>query len=765
MPNKPKEENKKESARGMLPEIGGTGTTNFQGNIDTGEYVSVLKGAQLYTTVDKMRWSDATVKAALLMCELPLRSAEWDIEPASEDAQDQEVAAFVEDCLFNRMQTCWDDTLRQILLMHPYGCMAFEVVYGMLDKGKIGWKKWAPRLPKTIQLWNTDDSGELRSITQQAYVKRGGLKTFATIEIPVEKLLVFTFQKEGDNYFGTSILRQAYKHWFFRDKYYKIDAVAQERLGIGIPVITLPDGFSAKDKTDAETMGENLRGHEKAYLVKKTGWVVEMLDMKNGGLRDPMPMLEHHTREILKSVLAQFLDLGSSSKGSFALSADQSRIFMNALEASAKIVEDVVNKEIERLVDYNFNVKQYPKLTHGDIGSPDATILSTAISQLIGAKIITPDDEIESYMRKIMKLPELPEGVETVREAATRKEEEWNRQMANRSMTPDNQDQKTPGKPEEKKKDELPEKKPEQKVKASEFFREFTMAEKRVKFDEIAEFMDDRELSIITKLRTLLMQERPDLIARFTAAIEADDFSELQRIGWKLTSKYSAIFKDEMKGLFDWGKLKSSYEIKSPSPATPREVGELLKANALELTNFHEKTLMEAMKGAAAVAMMDKSVTTEEAVARLAGVFDSFAEKNLPASASLVVAENLNDGRRFTFGTYQDKLYGYQWSAILDGGVCNYCMSMDGRVIGIHDKAFSEYRPGQVHFNCRCLWVAIMKDEVDPPAYTGIPGIMANQANVPPWHFKDLDIPLPGSGKRAMPYGVGVFTEGDSHAR
>ena len=50
------------------PEIGASGTTNFQGIIDTDEYKTLLTGSSLYTTVDKMRWSDASVQAALLMC-------------------------------------------------------------------------------------------------------------------------------------------------------------------------------------------------------------------------------------------------------------------------------------------------------------------------------------------------------------------------------------------------------------------------------------------------------------------------------------------------------------------------------------------------------------------------------------------------------------------------------------------------------------------------------------------------------------------------
>jgi len=73
------------------------------------------------------------------------------------------------------------------------------------------------------------ENGELESVTQRTYKNNN----YIEVTIPKEKLMVFVYRREGDNYLGTSLLRQAYKHWFFRDKYYKIDAVAQERLGIG----------------------------------------------------------------------------------------------------------------------------------------------------------------------------------------------------------------------------------------------------------------------------------------------------------------------------------------------------------------------------------------------------------------------------------------------------------------------------------------------------------------------------------------------------
>lgn len=711
------------------PEIGASGTTNFQGIIDTDEYVTELTGTTLYKTVDKMRWSDASVQASLLMCELPIRSAEWNVEPASQEAQDVEVAEFIKECLFNELLVSWEQILRQVLLMHPYGCMPFEIIYKIRDDGKVCWRKWAPRLPRTIERWNVDKNGELESLIQRVYKDN----KYEEIEIPVQKLMVFVYRQEGDNYLGSSLLRQAYKHWFFREKYYKVDAVAQERTGIGIPVITLPDGYTDDDYDNAEKLGKNLRGHEKACVVKKTGWEVEMLDMKNSSLRDPMPMLEHHTREILKAVLAQFIEIGAtSSKGGYSQSESDKNMFLSSLDASAKLVEQVVNKEIIKLVDYNFNVDKYPKLSHTDLAVRDVKELAEAIQGLVFSGVLIPDEKLEVYLRDVLKLPERDEESERAK---------------------DEEPKETPeGEPEK-------EEKKEKEFTSTKWHRPLTIWEKRVKFDEMRNFMDEAQKKLLQNMRAIITMEKARLLPKFESAIRRNDYSALHRISWELKGQYSAMFKEDIKKIFEHGKLKASYEIKKPAPGTTDEINKRINQRSTFLANRHEKDMLVNIKEIAAVAMMNPEVTNIAALSEVEKGIEKFINKNARATSALVASSEINNGRVFTFESFKDDLYGYQWSAILDGATCNYCKSMDGKTIGVEDKAFSEYKPGEVHFACRCIWVGITKEEINPPPFTGIPNQLRPQTQMPTWDFKDLEHPLPGSGKRKMPYGVGVHKE------
>ena len=61
---------------------GAVGTANFAGFIrDLGEYNATLEGRNAFLVYEKMRRSDADVKAALLACKLPIRAADYQIVP------------------------------------------------------------------------------------------------------------------------------------------------------------------------------------------------------------------------------------------------------------------------------------------------------------------------------------------------------------------------------------------------------------------------------------------------------------------------------------------------------------------------------------------------------------------------------------------------------------------------------------------------------------------------------------------------------------
>lgn len=390
-------------------EIGDTGTVIVSGFISNQDYNAELTGSRRIETYDQMRKGDATVRAAIAAVTLPILSANWFVKPASDDQQDQEIARLVSWNLFEQLEISWTETLRQILLHLVYGSMAFEKVFEFATHpgwiGKLIWKKFAPRLPQTVLKWETEDGQP--GITQFLQTKYG------STSIPMEKLLVFVNEKEGDNWEGISILRAAYKNWYIKEQLYRIDAIGLERQGIGIPYAKSDKKLENTERAKAEEYVKNIRANEESYAMLEGGIEIGFLDMKANTTRDPMRSIAHHDRQIVKSVLAQFLELGAAqSTGSYALSQDQSELFLLGLRAAANHVCETINRyAIRELVDLNYaGVTNYPSLDYSEIGRVNVDRVTASLLRLTQAGLLVPDKNVEDYVREIMDLPAAPDG-------------------------------------------------------------------------------------------------------------------------------------------------------------------------------------------------------------------------------------------------------------------------------------------------------------------------------------------------------------------
>lgn len=387
-----------------IGEMGRSGTYIFNGIITQEEYNGDLVRTAALAIYDQMRRGDGTVAAVLLACKLPILSATWSIEAASDNAKDQAIAEFISRELFGR-KVMFNDFQREALNFFDFGYSVFEKVLEFTsfnNQQLIGLAGLHSRKQRSVYYWETADHEA--GITQ---VVIGG-----TYSIPREKLVIFTNNKEGDNYEGVSLLRPAYKHWQIKDKLYLIDAIKHERQGLGIVGIKVPVNAHQTDIDNAITAARNIRANEEAYIKEAEGFEIEFKDMKASSTTNVMDSVMHHDRQISKSVLGQFLELGASGgSGSRALSADHSRLFMLAEEAAAKTFANAIQEDvIKYLVDLNFTgFTDYPKLEHSRIGDEDVTELSDAISKLAAANMLTPDADLEQAVRDTLHLPTLPD--------------------------------------------------------------------------------------------------------------------------------------------------------------------------------------------------------------------------------------------------------------------------------------------------------------------------------------------------------------------
>jgi phage gp29-like protein len=405
-------------------EIGRVGQRRY-GGIFYEEFLSELRGRKGAEVFTEMSNNDETIGAILFAIEMLVRQASWNVEPGGSTAKDREAAEFVKSCMDDMQQT-WIDTISEILSFLTYGWSFHEIVYkrrmgrtkdnrtsSKYDDGLIGWMKLPIRSQETLYQWEYDDQDNLIGMTQMPP------PDFGLITIPMNKAMLFRTRSRKDNPEGRSILRTAYRSWYFKRRIQEIEGIGIERDLAGLPVITTPECMDIWDKDDEdmnairaglEAMVKNIRRDSTEGLVLPFGYTFELTSTGGSRQFDTNSIIARYDTKISQTVLADFIQLGHESVGSFALSSDKTNLFSMAICAFLDIICQTFNSQgIPALIDINGDhfagVTDYPRLTHGDIEDVDLATMATFIKDMTSIGVIIPDESLEDYVRQLGKLP------------------------------------------------------------------------------------------------------------------------------------------------------------------------------------------------------------------------------------------------------------------------------------------------------------------------------------------------------------------------
>ena len=371
--------------------------------------------AQELRTYKKMTRGDVSVRSSLRAGKASILGAEFYVNAFSQDPEDQVIWEFVKDNIFYGGNLPWTKTLEGICRFIENGYSVFEDVWELREwapretgtganrKNYTMLRKLAERPARTIADFEFDDNGGPVAVNQNAINAKGQVKK---VPIPIEKCIVFTFEGDG-NIEGESILRSAYRSWFYKDKLYTIDAIQKERHGMGVPDIEVQAGATKKDKDIANEMGANLRTNEKGYIVRTPNIKVGFAELQG----NPVNALEsaaHHDNQIMKNILVQFINMGiESSGGGRSTGATAFDMFMKAMRYIANMICDYLNMFlIPKMVAYNFDTNRFPQLCVRNIGEvKDFQMWSAGIRNLMSANGITPDMPTEQFLRTVADMP------------------------------------------------------------------------------------------------------------------------------------------------------------------------------------------------------------------------------------------------------------------------------------------------------------------------------------------------------------------------
>jgi hypothetical protein len=420
-----------------LSEIGSSGLITYGGQISE-ENLRKLAGTRGIKTFAEMRDNDDTVGAILFIIDKLLRNVDWTSEPADESPESKRMAEFLDSCLTD-MEHSWGDMISEILSMLPFGWSSHEIVYKVrtgletsnpsyyseYDDGMIGWRKLPIRSQETLESWEFNESGDVIALNQ--LIPLGGSR-----RIPVEKLLLFKTQSYKNNPMGRSILRNAYRPWFFKKRIEEVEGIGIERDLAGLPVAGVPAEILASNATAEQKatlsaikkLVTNIRRDEQEGVVfplvyNENGNKLYTLDLlSTGGTRqfDTNSIITRYSKAIAMTVLADFIFLGQTKVGSYALSSDKTDMFSASLGAWLKSIADVFNKQaIPRLMRLNnIERKYWPKLKPSDIEKENVKDFCDNIYKLVGVGALMPDDAVDQKIRQMLSLDPAPANTPVV---------------------------------------------------------------------------------------------------------------------------------------------------------------------------------------------------------------------------------------------------------------------------------------------------------------------------------------------------------------
>jgi hypothetical protein len=423
------------SAPKAKAELGVSGRSTYTGQIRADEFLQELKGKKAIRKFQEMRDNNSVIGAVLYAIEQTLRDVKIKVKPADDSDTAKKEAEFLEQVLCD-MDHSLDDHVSEALSHLTYGFSWFEIVYKVrggdttnpkkkskYNDGRLGIKKLAVRAPWTVDRFEVDmENGDILGMWQETSWGK------PQVMIPTNKSLYYRTTTLNNDPSGRSVLRNAFVSYNYLNKIQDYEAIAIERELHGVPVGRMPAEYLSPDATtdqktlraDFERILRDLKKNEQGFALLPSDLYVDadgkptsqrLMDLElitANGTRaiDTDPVIKRYQHDIARSVMAEFMMLGSGS-GSYALSKSKTDLFLRSLESYINTIVDVLNKQlVERLWALNgLPYETMPKLEAGDVAPHDLKEISSFLRNLNGADIKVSDNlEVVTDLMEIAEL-------------------------------------------------------------------------------------------------------------------------------------------------------------------------------------------------------------------------------------------------------------------------------------------------------------------------------------------------------------------------
>ena len=351
-------------------------------------------------TYIQMQRNDGEVQAIVRLFTLPIISTPCHILPAKGDRGERDFieTVFTAPPKLGGMTTPLPFLIADMTRAIFEGFRLYEKVARIIEEGKykgfVGWKKLAPRDARTIQL-KADEHGGFNGARQEATF--GGKQI--SVDIPPEKCMLFTFQKEKHWLYGESILKTAFYHYEKKHKLYYIAHKKAEIESLGLKILRINNTMTSAQREKAEEVVDTIGINSRVTLPPGVDLEIE----RGGGGYDPLPLIEHHNLMMARSAICQALDQVKYAYP-YGRGTPSSQFLIMSIESIMRQMEATLNTyAVAPLIDFNFGTSAYPQIKFEKISDPSKEFLMNVFNQIMKAKVGLPKGFIDQVIDETAK--------------------------------------------------------------------------------------------------------------------------------------------------------------------------------------------------------------------------------------------------------------------------------------------------------------------------------------------------------------------------
>lgn len=353
-----------------------------------------------------MEDNEPIIGGLLLRLRNIIKSAAWEVTGPNADIVSEQL---------NNIRYGISGLLDDLTTAFTFGFALGEKVWEM-QEGKIVLTDVKPLYQLTINKF-VDAKGDDKN--DQIYAEQQTMQK-GVVQIPLSKCIHFIPIPLARNPFGKSLLRPAYKPYYYKASIEASEAQGIDRSLSGLPVMTAPEGFDfvnadpespgydenvAATLDWAEKVVSKVRKDEMQGVVKPAGWLLELLKSNSTTTVNSPEIISRLNVEMAVALLQTFAINGGFASTNNSNIEEMVKDFQRNCDAWLSAIAFLINREIIRDI-CDFNMKTgYPEISFKPVAGEPLEDLAGFVARLMSQGAIEPTESLEQFLLKKINAP------------------------------------------------------------------------------------------------------------------------------------------------------------------------------------------------------------------------------------------------------------------------------------------------------------------------------------------------------------------------